>query len=214
MRMEVQQDYTLATPKPALSINPARVLIIGAGSRGNAYAKAVVKSTNGLVAAVADPLTFKRQLLGSKYIWKDGSPREDQEFNDWREFIAYEHSRRARAIRGDNVPVGVDGVFVCTLDETHAEVITALAPLHLHIMSEKPLATTLQDCLSIRRALSPDGPTAPPTSIFAIGHVLRYSPHNMLLRKLMLQDELIGEIISMEHTEPVGWWHFAHSYVR
>jgi hypothetical protein len=51
-------------------------------------------------------------------------------------------------------------------------------------------------------------------AIFSIGHVLRYSPHNMLLRKLVLQDRVIGDILSVVHTEPVGWWHFAHSYVR
>ncbi|CAI4216748.1 unnamed protein product [Parascedosporium putredinis] len=50
--------------------------------------------------------------------------------------------------------------------------------------------------------------------IFSIGHVLRYSPHNMLLRKLLLEDRVVGDICSVEHTEPVGWWHFAHSYVR
>ena len=212
--MEPQEDFTQAPPQPAPSINPPRTLIIGAGSRGNAYARAVVNSTNGLVAAVAEPLALKRQLLGSKYIWKDGSPTEGQEFDDWRDFIEYERRRRARAANGEDVPIGVDAVFVCTLDETHADVIRALAPLNLHIMSEKPLATTLQDCISIQRALAPAGSPAEPSSIFAIGHVLRYSPHNMLLRKLLLQDKVIGEVISMEHTEPVGWWHFAHSYVR
>lgn len=36
----------------------------------------------------------------------------------------------------------------------------------------------------------------------------------MLLRKLLLEDAIIGELLSVEHTEPVGWWHFSHSYVR
>lgn len=108
---------------------------------------------------------------------------------------------------------GVDGVFVCTLDETHMEIITALAPLGYHIMSEKPLATTLQDCLKIYRSLQPPD-TSSPRAIFSIGHVLHYSPHNMLLRRLLLEEEVIGDILSIEHTEPVGWWHFSHSYVR
>jgi len=75
-------------------------------------------------------------------------------------------------------------------------------------MCEKPLATTLGDCLSMYGAL------ANQDTIFAIGHVLRYSPHNILLRKLLLEDRVIGDVLSVEHTEPVGWWHFTHSYVR
>jgi predicted dehydrogenase len=40
-------------------------------------------------------------------------------------------------------------VFVTVLDEMHIYVIKALAPLGLHIMCEKPLATNLDDCIDI-----------------------------------------------------------------
>jgi hypothetical protein len=50
--------------------------------------------------------------------------------------------------------------------------------------------------------------------VFGICHVLRYSPHNMMLRHLVLEEEVIGDVLSIEHVEPVGWWHFSHSYVR
>ncbi|KAJ8124416.1 hypothetical protein O1611_g9224 [Lasiodiplodia mahajangana] len=36
----------------------------------------------------------------------------------------------------------------------------------------------------------------------------------MMLRKLLLEDNAIGDILSVHHTEPVGFWHFSHSYVR
>jgi hypothetical protein len=36
----------------------------------------------------------------------------------------------------------------------------------------------------------------------------------MLLRKLLVEEEVVGEVLSIEHVEPVGWWHFSHSYVR
>jgi predicted dehydrogenase len=203
-----------AVPRPAMSANPPRILIIGAGSRGNAYARATGQSTNGIVVAVSEPIAYKRKLLGEQYIWGKAGPAEGQEFEDWRDFIVWEQERRAKAARGEPVPDGVDAAFICVLDEQHKEVIVALAPLGLHIMCEKPLATSLNDCVSIYKSLLPNLPDTTPTRVFSIGHVLRYSPHNMLLRKLLLEDKVIGEIMSINHTEPVGWWHFTHSYVR
>jgi len=194
--------------------SPPRILIIGAGSRGNAYAQAIHQSTAVIVAAVAEPNAFKRKQLGTKYIWEHRSPISGQEFHDWQEFLAYELERRKAAERGEKVKEGIDGAFICTLDEQHAEIVTALAPLNMHMMCEKPLATTLDACLDIFSALLPDRLNAQPAAIFGIGHVLRYSPHNMLLRELLLEKKVIGDILSIEHTEPVGHWHFSHSYVR
>jgi predicted dehydrogenase len=195
--------------------SPPRVLIIGAGSRGNAYAQAIhVSRTGGILAAIAEPIEFKRKAFGSKYIWEHKTPEAGQEFKDWKEFLQYETERRKKLAAGEKVEEGVDAAFICTLDEQHAEVITALAPLNLHILCEKPLATTLDACLDIYSAMLSDKADGEPTAVFGIGHVLRYSPHNMLLRKLLLQDKVIGDILSIEHTEPVGWWHFSHSYVR
>ena len=208
-----------------------RFLVIGAGSRGNAYARAVTTTTPGTIHAVAEPHPFKRGEFGRNYIWGEhGSASEGQEFTDWREWLSWEITRRSKAPKpdpagtnnpenavDDATPAGVDGVFICTLDETHIEVIKAIAPLNLHILCEKPLALSLQDCLTVYHTLQPpttNGARSAPSTIFSIGHVLRYSPHNIKLRKLLLEDRVIGDIVSLEHTEPVGWWHFSHSYVR
>ncbi|PWY92356.1 putative NAD binding Rossmann fold oxidoreductase [Aspergillus heteromorphus CBS 117.55] len=204
------RTHPLTTPRPL------RFLIIGAGSRGTAYARAVTTATQGTIHAVAEPHPFKRQFLGRSYIWgEDGTPQDGQEFADWRDWLQWELKRREtlstlNTSTPSPTPIGVDGVFICTLDSTHVSILHALAPLKLHILCEKPLALSLTDCLSIYRILTPNQST----NIFSIGHVLRYSPHNTLLRSLLLVDRVIGDIISLEHTEPVGFWHFAHSYVR
>ncbi|KAI4166155.1 MAG: hypothetical protein LQ342_000041 [Letrouitia transgressa] len=190
-----------------------RLLVIGAGARGNAYARAVTESTNACVYAVADPIKYKRDALGQKYIWHQSKPSAGQTFEGWTSFLEYEKSRRKQRQAGQTVPPGVDGVFICTLDETHVEIVLGLAPLKLHLMSEKPLATTLSDCLKIYRSLQPISLQSP-ESVLSTGHVLHYSPHNMLLKTLLKDYQAIGEILSIEHTEPVGWWHFSHSYVR
>lgn len=214
---ETDKDLGLlkASPRPEFSKSPPRILIIGAGSRGNSYARATTQSSNGIVAGVAEPIVYKRQKLGKAFIWGDDADSgEGQEFDGWKQFLEWELKRRERQANGEDVPEGIDAVFICVLDEQHKEVILGLEPLGLHIMCEKPLATSLDDCVAIYKSLLPHGPGTSPARIFSIGHVLRYSPHNMLLRKLLLEDRVIGDIMSVNHTEPVGWWHFTHSYVR
>ncbi|KAK5033751.1 hypothetical protein LTR13_006803 [Exophiala sideris] len=193
--------------------NPPQFLIIGAGSRGHAYARAVEASTSGRVAALAEIDPFKRQEFGKRYIWgREGTPAEHECFDGWEEWVDWESRRRQNTDKaGGSEPsyIPITGVFICTLDETHAPIIRAIADFNLHILCEKPLALSLSDCVSISSSLSQY-----PRKVFSIGHVLRYSPHNILLRKLLTSDQVIGEVVSIEHTEPVGWWHFSHSYVR
>ncbi|OJJ60919.1 hypothetical protein ASPSYDRAFT_198587 [Aspergillus sydowii CBS 593.65] len=191
-------------------------LIIGAGSRGSAYARAISTSTPGRIGAVAEPNPYKRRALGQNYIWGERDPKGGEEFEGWEQWIEYETKRRQRHVGGET---GVDGVLICTLDETHIIILSAIAKanlLDLHVLCEKPLALSLDDCLSVYAAWtkSDSGERVPPKSIFSIGHVLRYSPHNLLLRRLVRAEQVVGEIVSVEHAEPVGYWHFAHSYVR
>ncbi|CAF3625772.1 unnamed protein product [Fusarium graminearum] len=200
--------------RPAFSASPPRLLIIGAGNRGKAYAEAIKNASNGVIVGVVEPIALKRRHLGRKYIWGTREPTPGEEFSDWPEFVEWELSRRQKAASGaTDVPEGVDAVFVCVQDGMHKDVVLGLAPLKLHIMCEKPLAPNLEDCMAIYNSLSPDS-SGCSEKLFAIGHVLRYSPHNIMMRKLLLEDKLIGDIMSVNHTEPVGWYHFTHSYVR
>ncbi|KAJ4394274.1 hypothetical protein N0V93_003491 [Gnomoniopsis smithogilvyi] len=208
------KDITLAAlAPPPPSVNPPRLAVIGAGSRGHAYAHAVQTVTNGVIVAVAEPHAFKRAQFAQKYM---SAGEGSQQFASWTEFVAYEKDRRRREAAGEEgVPKGVDGVFVCVLDEMHRDVVVALARLGgVHIMCEKPLATRLDDCVEMYRALRDNVDRNGETCVFSIGHVLRYSPHNVELRRLLLEERVIGDVLSVVHTEPVGWWHFTHSYVR
>ena len=203
------------------SAPPTRTLIIGAGSRGNAYARAITTATSASVVAVAEPRLFVRDEFGHKYIWGTRPPAAHEAFDSWTDFVRYEHDRRERESRGETVELGVEVAIICVLDELHLQVVEDLRELNLHILCEKPIATKLEDTLRIWDCLKPNsaikgiygGPR-----IFGVGHVLRYSPHNMLLRAVVLGKDgtggAIGDILSVEHTEPIGWWHFAHSYVR
>lgn len=223
------KDLTVAAPtRPPSSANPPRLAIIGAGSRGQAYAHAVSRATAGRIVAVAEPHAYKRALLGRNYIWgPDGrdEPADAEAFASWAEFVDHERDLRLRraaaAAAGcdeeeNSLPRPVDGVFVCVLDEMHRDVVVALAALPggVHIMCEKPLATTLAHCVEMYRALRANRDTRGEACVFSIGHVLRYSPHNVELRRLLLEERVVGDVLSVVHTEPVGWWHYTHSYVR
>ena len=198
-----------------LNPNATRILVIGAGSRGNAYARAVQRQRAALIVGVVEPLEYKREAFGKKFVWHERGPREEESFSDWTSFLQWASSRHDSS-SGESAAdtLRIDGIFICTLDHLHAEAIVALAPLKLHIMSEKPLATTLIDCVRISAALRAKMRSGVPSSLFLVCHVLRYSPHNKLLHDLLVKQKAIGEILFVEHTEPVGWWHFAHSYVR
>ena len=193
----------------------ANVLVIGAGSRGTAYSRAIHHLTsnegvNARVAAIAEPVSFKRADFGRHFIWNESKePGYGQSFDGWEQWLEWEKHRRSNPASSPTDYTPINAVLICTLDATHHPIITAVAPLNLHILCEKPLALSLSHCLSISQTL-----TSHPPKIISIGHVLRYSPHNILLRRLVCEDLTIGEIVSVEHTEPVGWWHFAHSYVR
>ncbi|KAL8634490.1 MAG: hypothetical protein Q9228_007915, partial [Teloschistes exilis] len=131
-------------------LRKARFLVIGAGQRGTAYASAVEREgLPATIAAIADPIQSKRILFGKKYIWKDGAPREDQDFDSWQQFLSYERARREAEATGEKVYAGVDGIILCTQDHTHKGILQAFGSLGLHVLCEKPIATTLQDCQDI-----------------------------------------------------------------
>lgn len=131
--------------------------------------------------------------------------------------MAYERVRRER----EGSTAGVGAVFVCVLDELHEEVVCGIAGLGVHVCCEKPMSTQLESCVNMFRALKrpemnggANGIGGRKETVFGICHVLRYSPHNMLLRQLVREEKVVGDVLSIEHVEPVGWWHFSHSYVR
>jgi predicted dehydrogenase len=213
-----------AIPPPRIIPRPnaPRILFIGAGSQGHAYAEPIVRLGLGHVVAIAEPIPLKRQeLFGQKYIWgiHDRPAHPHEEFDTWQDFVSYETKRRERVAAGEvkegNAEfLGIDAAFICVLDEMHVHVIKGLAPLGIHIMCEKPLATTLADCTGILKAVTKEWEVLGRKTIFGIGHVLRYSSYNVKLRQLVREEKAIGDMISVEHTEPIGWWHMAHSFVR
>lgn len=96
--------------KPA---NSPRIFVIGAGSRGSAYARAIHSSTIGTVVGVAEPIEYKRNSFVSRY--KIDTRGGGLVFSSWTDIIKDDETR-------EKIRREVDGICICTLDETHAEV--------------------------------------------------------------------------------------------
>ncbi|MER6944626.1 Gfo/Idh/MocA family oxidoreductase [Nonomuraea sp. NPDC000554] len=118
---------------------------------------------------------------------------EAAHYADWRELAA--------------LPRQADAVIIATQDREHVEPAVRFADLGYDILLEKPMAVSEDDCRQIVAAAERSG------AIFAVCHVLRYTPYTRALKSL-IDAGRIGEIVSIQHLEPVGWWHQAHSYVR
>ncbi|MCM1972986.1 Gfo/Idh/MocA family protein [Streptomyces sp. G1] len=168
---------------------PLSLIVVGAGDRGTGHARWTLSHPGrAQVVAVAEPRLARRQRFAAEHgIAADGA------VEDWRELAA-----RGRI---------ADAVLICTQDRLHLEPALAFAELGYHIMLEKPMALDEPSCRAIVDAVERAG------VILAVGHVLRYTPYTQAL-KGVLDSGRLGDIVSVQHTEPVGHWHQAHSFVR
>lgn len=163
--------------------------VVGAGGRGSTYASWLrAHPERGRVVAVAEPNEVRRGRLAAAH----DVPAE-RCFASWQDLVAA--GRVA------------DAAIVATQDAHHVEPTVALAGAGYHLMLEKPMAPTPAECRTIVDAVESAG------VMFAVCHVMRYMPYTQALRAV-LDSGRIGEIVNVQHLEPIGYWHHAHSYVR
>lgn len=168
---------------------PVKLLVIGAGSRGYGYSKfAAEYPERAKIVGVADPLDVKRNRIGNEH-----NLPEEFRFHTWQEAA--------------KLPRFADAVLICTQDAMHEEPAIAFAELGYHILLEKPIAPTAQACRNIVNAVKNAG------VMFAVCHVLRYTAYTRKLKEIIASGA-IGDIVTIQHLEPVGYWHQAHSFVR
>ena len=170
-------------------MNPVKLLIIGGGGRGSGYATFATEHPDlAKVVGVAEPREFYRNRLV-----EDHDIPAENVFTDWK--AAAERERFA------------DAVIIATQDNMHADPAEAFANLGYHMLLEKPMAPNEADCRRIVAAAVEN------KIIFAVCHVMRYTRYTQEL-KAVVDSGAIGEVVSLQHLEPVGYWHQAHSFVR
>lgn len=166
-----------------------KIIILGAGNRGSVYGRYLKQHPDrGEVVAVAEPRAPCRARMTAMHTIPN-----DAAFDDWRKVA--------------DKPKFADAVIICTQDQMHAEPAVAMANLGYHILLEKPMAPTPEACKAIVRAVKDNG------VMFSVCHVLRYTRYTQRL-KAIVDSGGIGELVNIQRLEPVGHWHYAHSYAR
>lgn len=164
-----------------------KVCAIGFGSRGKLYCDIFAKF-GAEVAAVCDN---KRERL--EYAGEIHGISPDMLFESAGQFFG--SGKLA------------DLCIVATQDAQHREHSVAAMKAGYDLLLEKPIATTLEDCLEIQDVAKKLG-----RRVF-VCHVLRYAPFFALIKN-ELDSGKYGRISTINLTENVGFWHYGHSYVR
>jgi predicted dehydrogenase len=168
---------------------PVTIALAGAGSRGRTFSSFAERYPDrARVVAVADPRTVRREALADQL-----GVAADRRFDDWREIAA--------------LPPFADAVIITMPDREHVGPACRFAQLGYHVLLEKPIAPTRAECIEVIDAVEKAG------VILAVCHVMRYTAYTDEVREIVVSGRL-GQLVGVEHLEPIGWWHFAHSYVR
>lgn len=166
-----------------------KVLVLGAGSRGTTYASyALTRPHEMEVAGVAEPRDDVRMDFAARHNIEPG-----RVYRTWQE-----------ALKADKF---ADAVIVATQDSMHVQPFLAAMKKNYHVLVEKPMAPTEKECRLMVAAARKSG------KICAVCHVLRYTPYFRKLKDI-IDSGAIGEVVTLQHMEPVGYWHQAHSFVR
>ena len=168
---------------------PVTAIVVGAGGRGVTYSTfALTVPERFQIVGVAEPKDYNRGWMQTSF----NLPAEAVT-TDWHELASR--------------PRMADIAIITTQDAMHAEPAIAFARLGYAILLEKPMAPTEEECRRIVQAIKQAG------VLFGVCHVMRYTRYTQML-KALLDSGAIGEIVTMQHLEPVCYLHQAHSFVR
>ena len=126
--------------------------------------------------------------------------------------MAAEHGLSSHAVHPDwhtllGDPSIADAVVIATPDRLHAAPAIAALEAGWDVVLEKPIAPTLDEVRAVGAA------AARSRGSVTVAHVLRYTPFFAAVKRA-LDDGWIGDVVTIEHAERIGYWHFAHSFVR
>ena len=164
-----------------------KYIVIGAGSRGTIYGNWAVK--NGIqIAAVAE--IRPDRLKSACDLW---NVPENMRFSDAEQLL---HMGRI-----------ADAALICTLDRDHYGHVMQALEAGYDILLEKPISPDPKECLEIEETANRLNRK------ITVCHVLRYTNFFGTIKDILDSGEL-GKIVAIKHSENIGNYHMAHSFVR
>lgn len=164
-------------------------VVVGFGGRGAIYAKYAMEHPDELeIVGVADPNPVRRETAKQRHKLPD-----ERLYTTWEDLAAQ--------------PRMADFAIIGTQDNMHHAPALALIDKGYHLLLEKPMAPTPQECKEITEAAEKKGVKV------VVCHVLRFTPFWRAVKNTILSGKL-GKIQSVIGTENVGHIHQSHSFVR
>lgn len=166
-----------------------KVAILGLGSRGaTTYGDYLITLNDVKISAICDIDKDKLNFYQNKY---------HVEKKDC--FLNSEDFFKAGKL--------ADILIITTMDQDHYSQAMKALDLKYHLLLEKPIALNLKQCLDIENKALKNN------LYVVVCHVLRYSLFYKKIKEIV-NSKILGNIININTTENVGYWHQAHSFVR
>lgn len=165
-------------------------IVVGAGPRCTlAYTSYALQNPGEIkIVGVAEPLEDRRKTLQQLH-----NIPEENCFTSWEQLL--------------DKPKFADVALICTQDQLHFAPAMKALDCGYHLLLEKPIAPTAEECIQIRdKAKEKD-------LHVVVCHVLRYTNLFRTLKEIVNSGR-IGKLMSITHCENVYHIHYAHSYVR
>lgn len=164
-----------------------KLILIGAGSRGMVYGR-WAHSHGHEIAAIAELRADRRQSAAEEF-----GVAPDRCFEDG-----------AQLLKLGKI---ADAAVIATMDRDHYGHVMEALDCGYDILLEKPISPDLRQCLEIEEKANSLGRK------ITVCHVLRYTNFFMTIKSILDSGEL-GKIVSIKHSENIGNFHMAHSFVR
>ncbi len=167
-----------------------KLIIAGLGGRGHdAYSNYALKHSEDVeVVAIADPRPDRLKIAQEEWQLPD-----DKCFATAEELFAQEKM--------------ADAAVIATQDKQHVAHAEAAMKAGYHLLLEKPVAVDIEGCLKVLQL------SKQYKRHVVVCHVLRYTPFYNTIKRF-IDEGRIGEVVTIQAMEQVGYWHHAHSYVR
>lgn len=166
-----------------------KIVVIGAGNRTNKYMEYAKRHPERLeLVSVVEPVEIRRRNMAERF----GLKMEDC-YSSIDDFFA--------------AKVEADAVLIGTPEDKHFEPTMRSIDAGYHVLLEKPIAQTKEECLAIQQNAHRQG------VVVGVCHVLRFHPYFMKIKEVV-DSGALGEIISINHYAEINIDRMTHSYVR